>query len=87
MAIMRRVSIDNLGSVYGTRVEKDTFEVAMVINSVKGTVTFIIDGENKGVAFHGDELKDALLFPAVALREGSKVTFINTLSDVKQVSI
>lgn len=51
----------------------------MIINSSKGTVSFIINGENKGVAFRGDELKDTVLYPAVALREGSKVTFVNNL--------
>lgn len=51
----------------------------MIINSTKGTVSFIINGENRGIAFKGEELKDTVLYPAVALREGCKVTFVNNL--------
>ena len=59
----------------------------MIINSSKGTVSYIINGENKGIAFKGDDLKGTVLYPAVSLREGSRVKFINTLSDIQLVCI
>ena len=67
--------------------EAETFKIAIVYNSDDGSISFIINETNQGIAFQDDSLKDMILYPAVSLREGSKATLINHISEFYQMSL
>lgn len=50
--------------------------VKVILNRKEGTLSFVINDKDCGVAYWGKELKTKVLFPVITLRE-SKVKFIN----------
>lgn len=56
-------------------------------NSDDGSISFIVNETNQGIAFQDESLKDKTLYPAVALREGARVTLINHISEFYQMNL
>jgi len=73
------------GVIYAKRMEIETFTVALVYEAEVQTLSFIVNGVNQGIAFQDDSLKGVTVYPAVALREGSKVSFSYEVQDYNKI--
>lgn len=56
-------------------------------NADDGSISFIINETNQGIAFQDDALKNNIVYPAVALREGTKATIVNHISEFYQMGL
>lgn len=75
------------GLRYAKKLETETFNIAIVYDSEEGSISFLVNEVNQGIAFQDESLKDVTLYPAVALREGSKVTLVNQIHDYQQLCV
>ena len=75
------------GQRYSSRIEEETFQVAILINLIDGSLSFMVNGINQGFAFVQQDLKGKTVYPAVALREGSKVTIINHIATFDEIVV
>lgn len=82
-----KVDWSHLGQRYSSRIEDENFRVAILINLIDGSVSFMVNGVNQGFAFVEDALKGQTVYPAVALREGAKVTIVNTISSFEEIVV
>ena len=63
---------DSMGKKYGKEVKGKTTLIGVIVNLSKGCIGFTIDGEYQGVAFEAPALFKGPIYPAIALRGGSK---------------
>lgn len=77
----------HVGQRYSSRIEDENFRVAILINLIDGSVSFMVNGVNQGFAFVEDTLKGQTVYPAVALREGAKATIVNTISSFEEIVV
>jgi SPRY domain len=75
------------GQRYSSRIEEESFRVAILMNLTDGSISFMINGINQGFAFVEPNLIGKTVYPAVALREGSKVTVINSISTFDEIVV
>ena len=66
---------DSMGYKYGERMAKDG-RVGVLIDISKGQIQLFLNGKNFGLAFESDQLKKGPIYPAISLREDTKIKFL-----------